>query len=339
MARPGWLNENANRSFPLLAETEFVPNDVVVDFGCTMGYNSGYREDEHRVWLQEVRRAGNTFYFEFQTDAPGCEDKPLIFTRYLADENATEYVEVLVEAEPAPTELVPVPYGPEESLSFSYVEVETSLSEAPLVCVEDPLWLGYLVTGSLAQLASLLPSGSVLPGVSQVEPALVQSLAGHYVRSVNLANGDRTRTPPNLDPECECADAPQETQDLWIRQTCLDGQIRFVAGYNCTIEQDADENTLTIGAGVGAGEGEPCNEIPLYDDETSPAGRQLLDGSWACADVIRSINGLGGPVVPVLTGPGVSLRADADNHTLYLDVNLRTTAHHIPEESLVPWFD
>lgn len=104
MARPNFYDSNANRSFPFLAgvvgqkpplspdSLQFLPNDVVVDFGAVMGCVAEYGEGTHSVWLSRVRRQGNTFYFYFETDAPGCGE-PLIFTRNIGERFAAEFQE------------------------------------------------------------------------------------------------------------------------------------------------------------------------------------------------------------------------------------------------------
>ena len=104
MPRPGWLNENSHRSFPLQKDQEespalstTIPNDVVVDAGFVMGQSSGYVEGEHTIWLESVARGANTLTFTFQTDAPGCSGAPLVFTRDLTDKDATEHVSVLYQ--------------------------------------------------------------------------------------------------------------------------------------------------------------------------------------------------------------------------------------------------
>jgi hypothetical protein len=290
MARPGWINENSNRAFPFLPSTVgTLPDDVIADFGCEMGYASGYEEGTHSVWLAAIRRTGDTFYFDFETSAPGCESDPLTFTRDLTDVNATEYLEL-------------------------YPSVSYSLDPN---CPGAELWSGYLVTGKLDQLALLLADGDTLTLSCLVEPALVRSYVGHFVHSVSAANADRTRV--TLTPGCPGEDLGSPS--LWLEAVCITGAIRFEAGYNCVVDQNDETNTIAFSAAVGAGEGEPCAELPLAADEMPPPDRELLDGSLRCNDCVRTINGVGGRITQLLAGPGVTLLPDADNHTLNITIS------------------
>src|SRR4249920_1936040 len=103
MSLPGWYNDNAARSYPLVpfADTPpwtvvqvFPPMDTLVDFGCLVGLDAEFDSGQHSVYLHEVRRAGNTFAFDFRSKAPGLAEYALIFSRSLADpEYATDYAE------------------------------------------------------------------------------------------------------------------------------------------------------------------------------------------------------------------------------------------------------
>lgn len=86
MAKPGFLNENENRSYPFIHGQEgSLPDCLIVDFGSTVLAGAGFVEGEHRVWLEWVRRLGDTLEFSFRSDAPGLLDKALIFQRNVTD--------------------------------------------------------------------------------------------------------------------------------------------------------------------------------------------------------------------------------------------------------------
>lgn len=95
MATSSWLNRNAHRAFPLQEGAGSpIPSEVLLDFGCLMGQDSGFDPSIHSVWLAAIRRAGTyTFQFVFESDAPGCVGRPLVFTRTLGEKNVTEFVE------------------------------------------------------------------------------------------------------------------------------------------------------------------------------------------------------------------------------------------------------
>lgn len=102
MARPGFLNENINRSYPFIKDrVGQIPDCAVADFGSTTLAGSGYVEGEHEIWLEWIRRLGPTIEFSFRSDAPGLSDQALIFQRDISD---ADYVTSFTHAQPALTE-------------------------------------------------------------------------------------------------------------------------------------------------------------------------------------------------------------------------------------------
>lgn len=172
-------------------------------------------------------------------------------------------------------------------------------------CVPDPVWSGYLITGDLTRLADILPPNAELAVHIPVEPTLLRSIVNHYVRQFGIANAERTKTGPPTD----CGEPLQQAYDrLHVVGQCLDGRIRLGEGYNCTIDQSAGDNSITVHAQVGAGEGEPCVEVPIYPGETIPEGADHLDGTLDCEGYVREINGVPGPAIQLVAGPGVTIK-------------------------------
>ena len=337
MPHPNFLNENRGRTFPFLGHfqellevsestsisipTVFtmsqLPNSAVVDFGCTMGVLSFFEEGQHTVYLFEVRRQQSNIIFEFRSDAPGLADRALLFSRDVtSDDYETEYADSL------------------------FIGVEFSLSES--TCVADQIWEGYMASGTMREVIELLTMngmkirGDVTEAI--VEPALVRSLVDSYARSINLGNGDRTRaTNP---PECIQPVHPFTTQPLYIERECMIGPIRWKEGFNCAIDQDDTDNSITINGAVGGGLGEPCDEVEIFPGEQPPAGSTLLTGGATCNEVIRSINGVGGRVVDVLSGRGVTVTSDLTNNAVVIDIDTNDLAvcfqGEDPEESFCP---
>lgn len=322
MARPNFLAENQGRTFPFtphfqeeLAVSEEslsaagiynmqnLPNDAIVDFGCIMGVQSYFVEGTSSVYLFEIRREGSLFVFEFRSTAPGLEEYALSFSRSVtSDDFETEYSDAL--------------------------PITLDFSQSASNCVSDVNWEGYLVTGSMLELAELLDDdGDKLKGDELdaiVEPALVHNMSYAHARSINLANADRTRA-DNAD-DCDSLVWPFTIQPIYVNHLCAIGKIRFKPGYNCVIDQDSEENSITIGAEVAAGEGEPCDEVLLFDSESPPTGETLVTGGPACNEVFRSINGVGGRVVDILSGAGVVINSDPENHQIVVDINLHDLA-------------
>lgn len=324
MARPGFFNDNANRTFPFQQGTAGIntpasgavtlhqlPDNFIIDCGFITGPESGFVEDEHTIFLYSIKRASATvFLFEFRSDAPALQDTPLIFSRNLADDDyTTEFLESDIP------EYIPL----SQSASLSDSESETA------ICGE-PFWSGYLVTGSMSAIADRFSVGSTVArlGTDEViiEPALIQNLNESQVVSINIANGDRTRA---LRPE----DCPQnewdfETGLIYTNRECLQGDVRLRAGYNLALNQFLASNTIQLSAIVNAGLGEPCEEVPLFAAETPPIGAEnnLLAGDFYCNEVLRSVNGLQGPNINLFAESGVSIIAVQETNTVLIDVDL-----------------
>jgi hypothetical protein len=320
MAAPGFYNDNTYRAYPFLEEAETVeissssvsvssatlgafPESAIVDFGTVMGIEAGFLEHIHKVYLAEVRRTGTTIEFEFRTDAPGASAYPVVFTRDITDP------EYSIEDVVSPTEL------PSSSISSG-------------ACPDNFIWDAYLVTGPLEDLIAVLPSGSSFTfteGQWQIEHSRIQSLLQAFVSSLNLANYDRTHADPP--PQCSESSSLGQLRRLFVNATCIQGNPRLVEGYNCTLTQEEINNTIVVGAAVGSGAGEACEEVPLYEGESPPAGSTLLTGGPNCGEIVKTINGVGGQTVQLMSGPGVRVNASPDDpNELIVDVDLHDFA-------------
>ena len=319
MARPGFYNDNKYRAYPFqLGEVGLrspgsgpinlnqLFNATIVDCGFIMGPESGFKAEEHFVYLYSVHRLNNDFYFEFRTTAPLVTETHLVFGFNLSD---SEYSREFVDSD------IPVYLPVSQSESES---VSVSLSDAS-VCGE-PFWSGYLVIGDLTALAARLDSGETIVGEAVIEPALIQNLNLGQVVSLNLANADRTRA---LAPfGCDAHVWPFTTGQHHVVTECLQGDLLLRPGYNMSMSQNAA--TINFAAIVNAGKGQPCEEIPLFDGEEPPvnSANGLLDGDFRCNEAFRTINGLQGPEITLLSGTGVSIRPSLTANELVIDVNL-----------------
>jgi hypothetical protein len=324
MARPGFYNENMNRDYPFLhLETDDLPDSAICDFGCVMGIDSGFIAGTHSVWLAKIRSVNNLVEFLFETDAPGLAGQVLRFERNLTDPKYTTSYEDAVEADQAS-------------------QIDCNLDcDSSIECVDDPeetchgttSWYGFLVTGDLEELIDSLPCTTVTCDTwiwnhceqeyeIPIEPSLIQSLTDSFVRTINVANADRTRA--NAPEDCREYCWPFPITEHYIRCECMVGDLRLQAGYNTCIEVDELENTVTINACLGGGEGEPCEEVRVTDDEDPPEGRTTLDGALRCDEVVRSINGVGRRFFEILGGQGVVVTSLPEEHKIVVDINLQT---------------
>jgi hypothetical protein len=306
MAKPAWYNDNQFRDFPFVTRVEplaktagfasessgqpilHLPHSAIVDFCAIMEIDAEYDEhDGHIIYLHAVSRFGDVFTFKFRTTAESAVNHEIAVSRELTDP------EFLITRNTASTVL------PEELVQFA--------------CPDQPRWTATVVTGSMRELAILLDDGETLyadPGLWQIEPARVQSLKKSYLRSVNLANAARHHTTPVAG--CSLSSSYADDGPAIPAAYCLDGPLKFKEGFNCTIRQDNNNNAIIIGAGVGVGDGVPCEEIPLYEGELPRPGEQFLSGGPACNEVIKSINGVTGTDITILTGRGFQVQVDSD---------------------------
>ena len=321
MGKIGWYNDNANRSYPFVKGTVDaqppavpktvvdLPDGIIVDAGFSMGLKSAFDHELHEIFLHEIRREGSMFFLEFRSDAPGLFERPLIFTREVGDPDfQLEFTDNLNE-----------PVTSESESGFS-----ASGSGGP--CDAEPLWSGFIVTGKLSELEKLLPADDTVVRTDDtdglVEPALIQSLVQSYVDSFTVANNDRTRV--DAPENCDEVTWPHPIDIIFIREECVRGAIRLKSGFNATIQQDPFDNAIAIGAIAGAGEGQVCDQVSLFDGESPPDGGDsvLLEGGPLCNEAIRSINGVGGRLLDIMAGLGVVVTPDPENNKVIVDVDM-----------------
>lgn len=304
MPRPGFYNDNEYRAYPFIFSTamldneqeRLIPDSTIVDAGIIMGLDSEFDPQTHKIWLHEIRRVDNNFELELRTDAPGGENAPLIFTRAVeAQEWQTEYVE-----------------------SAPYLKTENS-------CAEEPAWTGFVVTGPLQDLnekITALNSVVTLPPTAYIlEPARIQSLVKHYLRSISVGNMSR---PVALS---SCTATEPEERQIIVNARCITGDIKLQEGYNCQIIQNDQLNEIEISAGKNLGspvDGALCRthgEIPFYDGEQPVEGSLFLSGGPACNELISTINGVGGPDVNIIGGTGINITTDQETNTITIELS------------------
>ena len=301
MAELQFYNDNAAIRYPFVDDGPLLmthsvsgsvelPNSAVVDFTCITGVDFDFNTSDslHRVYLSQISRSGDSFTFTFAFNATSLISYVLTF---VVSASAGEFTRIYSSASAS----TPATLPPNETCDYLYAE-------------------GWLTVGDLTALAALVSSGQTLTradGSVWVEPSRTQSLYNSFVRSVNIANEPRTRTPDN------CPSSSSSYADsLIVNARCLDGIVKFKEGHNITINQIDAQNAITFTAAPGSGLGVLCEELLLYPGEKSPGGSKLLSGGPACDELITGINGLPGPHVSLLAGTGVSIIDNPAAHTI-----------------------
>jgi hypothetical protein len=181
-------------------------------------------------------------------------------------------------------------------------------ASASSTCGGEFVYEGFLVTGDLAPLGALMGNGTTWTGTETdaiVELGLTQDLGKSFVRSITLLNRARTRSEAPEGCPSILFPTPDIPPDLWVIETCMAGDIRFKEGFNTEILVNPGDNSIAIGALVGSGQGEPCDEVPEFSGEAPPPGSSLLSGGPTCNEVLRSVNGIGGRTLRIEGGRGV----------------------------------
>lgn len=296
MAVSGWLTENSLRSFPLVLDPDRrldasgtptpLPNQTIVDFGSEAGPLSGYETGGSAVYLDSISRSGSTVTFVLKGTSSGLAGQTLTFRRSVDD---AEFTTEFAAAVPGATD----------------------------GCGTHDVWRGYLTTGPLGPLLSVLPDGATLTGGAafRFEPTLTRSTAGSYVRTVQLANRARVVAEPGTVTGFDSS--------IHELAGCITPVVDFSDGYNVSVQPDDTTNTITFASAAGAGLGEPCAEFPAYPDEPTPAGSVFLGGGPACGELITSINGQHGKRLKLVAGPGVTVTTDPTTpHRILVDFGM-----------------
>lgn len=271
-------------------------DSLLVDFGCVVGDRAEYRSVDDVIQLAYVQRDGDQLIIAFSSSAHGLYGLELCFSRNV---NSPEY----------------------------YVsQSETDLSNPFPYCeTPDPRWYGFLATGQLQSFADSIANGyyAIPIDAAYIEPTLIQNLSRVSVQSINIANRDRAHaTVPSDCDSTSSSSSSSRTPVVFSLHTCMIGRIKFQEGYNCRIRQNDRTNTIEIGASVGSGKGEPCEEIIITPADTSVSD-QPLDKGLFCRDVVKTINGVGGQSITIVGGPGINVTDQPAAHRIVIDANLQ----------------
>lgn len=316
MARPSFYNDNLFRAYPFQEPAEGLPTQLVVDFGCVFLAGAPFISPYDQVVLARVVRSGSRIIFDFRTTTLAMEEWQLVFVRDIVDR---PYITSFAVARP----LEPLCSSSSSSSSLTpELPADTSPpgpGEEP--CRTEPIWEGFLVTGDLSVLEGRLEDCQSLEGPWTILPSRVVNLSRSYVRSISIANADRTRAtaPEGCFEYC----LPFERKSHYVACDCLAGYVEFVPGHNMEIFVDPSDNSLSLEARPGSGLGPVCSDVPLFPGERPPEGRSTLDGALSCAEVVRSINGISRRFLTLMAGSGVIITSYPEEHKIVVNVSMR----------------
>jgi len=231
--------------------------------------------------------SGNTVTFDFRCSAAGMSDYQFLFTRQLDSEFATsEFV--------------------------SAKRISTG--------VDDPLHgVAFLITGALSDLLGWT-DGTYTASPAKIETALVQSEVDRVVNSVNIADKERS-CPAWSSLSSSSSSTSCFYDEVTVIQEDYTGDVLFKAGYNADVGVDDNTNELIIGAKLGAGEGQTCDDILINEHGIIPSSSSVP--CRFCGGLIQTLNGQGGDeIVGEVLGIGV-VKVTVNSSSDQLDVTIR----------------
>ena len=337
-AKPGFLNENSGRAYPLIyVATQEWPTYGLVNFGSTV-LTGSFRSALNELWLDWARSIGAPGSARIElcvkSDADDLSGRSLLFG---FEESDGDYVTVFARDQA----------NVDESDLANTAAFEPADPDAtPENCSDVAIWTGFVTVGRVSRLVTWLREHSAPSGMNisvfnpSTKPVFEPGCVLAPVRSgrlfLGVVNADRVRTPsaPGCRPPCY----DHELAEFYVVEDCLQGDIRFEAGHNMLVRQRDAVNTLSFSAVVGAGKGEPQTELALFSGEQPPQGRTLLSGGDNCCEVVRSVNGVGGPNFRIEAGPGVEITEIPEQHRVIINVSLIGLAlcPDLPENVPVP---
>lgn len=270
MSDTDFYNRNLFRAYPFTepfdADETVFPREAVVDMGVVFLRDAGFDPSNagHVIRPTSAVRSGDTAVLTFTIDAAGAD---------------IDGEEIVVES----------------SIASMWAVVPFSVVFGGYLTV-----FGFVVTGDLRRVApdgassssraTELLSSSLPAAQTHLERRAIQLQSGHYVHHFRLVNERRTTAPaPCLSSSAaalvDYLDAPGGEP--------VDGDVRFMEGYNVNISVVAATNTIRISARRGAGQGEACEDVARTENEQEKLDSgESLDNAVKCNEVFSSINGV-----------------------------------------------
>jgi hypothetical protein len=317
MAKQGFYFDNMFRSYPFVNDGSEppIPKDAVVEFNCSVNYESGFVDGLNTVNLYSIEKTINKLILSFKCDALGLIDKTLVFS---VDYPAAEL-----------------------TYAFSYVKLDenTSSNSSSEVLNQDVLWDGFIIFGNIDVLLESMYVGEIVIISSSylIEPTLIKNIQSADVQSISIAN----QTPEQATPASGCGDDSLVLYENLVYHEGLIGDVRFVNGYSCNITLSSTDNSVAFTATVtDATKGQFCNDegpaikypstlvpgIKMGTEQEIPDGSELYSGGPTCKDTIKSINGMGGKRLWVVGGKGITLTSTQADFLISIEATLNGLA-------------
>ena len=274
MAYAEFYNLNANRTYPFIPTStdtfEFIaggtmPNGLILDCGFTIGGRIQYDPAVGAVFLDKIKRSGDTLQFTFRVLPDDGVDREFIFVR---NKNAVSGDTDYAEASGGPV------YGVGFLVTGDLLDFHGTMADG-----EEKLLFAYSHIGGLDTYEAT------------VEPALIVSLKDHAAVTVSVGNVLRLDDQP-----CDGCGTPTPVDNTTVKlQTGafeMVGALKLRAGYNLAVTANGPDNSLSLVASVGEGLGEACDTDPVrYEGDIPDQGDRCYDFIYAVNGITPNANG------------------------------------------------
>lgn len=282
----GFYNQNEDRDYPFvdMDDDAGLPHAVIVDCGFIVGPDARFETGTSLIWLHSLTRAAGITTLIFHSSALGLT----------------------------------------ESLTFSFDDAdgEYATEYALVSSSEDPQkWEGFVTIGRPWKVLGDTVSLAFADGERQVEKTLIHNLLDRVVTGIQCANTQRVQaTAPVVCLEGGSLSGGSSSlsidDEAYAVGPVFTGDVKLKPGYNCRIDVRARDNSIIIGGQVGGGEGPTCEDVARYEGDEPPSDSEYRSGGPSCASLIKSINGIVGPVVELKAGPGFRITEGDDPHSI-----------------------
>jgi len=306
MPQTEFERENLGRAYPLVDSTNHAwIFPTLADAAITVRPAAGYTHGRHRINIFAVGQltpsqasllgdAGATYFIAMTCTAVAIRNEVLLFT---FDEGLPRYTEIDARV----------------MLLSQFTGIVFSMSSTAATAASTAAkWEGYIVLGDYT---ALPVSPTLLSPTPHLEPARVLNTAEEATQNGKTYVYNKVVT--QYQPPDGCAGAAEpaefETGDYVLAYPPIVGEFRIAGGHSTRVFQNAASRVLTISAdGTGGEAGRVCSAVPpgpdLDDTDTSPR----------CSEVLRSINGVGGPVIALSALSSVEVGRYPNQHRLII---------------------
>lgn len=287
MPQTEFERENLGRAYPLVDSTNHSwVFPTLADASITVRPSARYTHGMHRINIFAVGQLspaqatllnadGDKYFIAMTCTAVPLRSEVLLFT---FGENLPRYTEVDAKVVLL-SQFTSVVFG----MSNAAVTIATSAAK----------WEGYIVLGDYSELPV---SPTMLSPTPYLEPARITNTVEEAAANGKTFVYNKVLT--QYSPPDGCGGTAEsvdfQTGDYVLVDQPIVGEFRISGGHSTRVQQDIDTRVITISADGGGGEaGRICSPIGpapgLDDSDTSPR----------CDEVLRAINGIGGPIINI----------------------------------------